>query len=296
MLISKTRILGIILFCLVFMAVESPYVSAGVGGVGGNGGAPGVVGEDGQNGGGGTAQSVAGGGGGGGGGGGANGSSGGAGAGGGLLLKSTSGSISLTGSIDATGGGGSTVNGGTVKIFSTCGTDTSGVTSGRTYVTGSNCPPSSPTLLYPINASNGNTVYTTFQLRSSDPESDYLEYWIDVCADNACSSIIRSICQVNAGTGVPGTCTPSQVGWASQDSQAGAAYKSNSTLTLSTLATLNYQPPLLDANTQYWWRGYAIDPGGSNTWSSASAISTFTTAPTETHVQGNVRFQGNVKL
>ncbi len=161
----------------------------------------------------------------------------------------------------------------------------------RTFTTGDS-PPAPPTLLYPINSSNGSTVFTTFQLRSTEINGDYLEYWIDVCSISNCSSIIRSICQTNSGTGVPGTCIPSQTGWAGQDQQAGTAYSGSPIL--SQIATHNYQAPYLTKNTQFWWRAYAIDPGGSNTWSSASSIATFTTAPTETHIQGNVNIKGGV--
>jgi hypothetical protein len=164
-----------------------------------------------------------------------------------------------------------------------------------TFTTGNDVP-AAPTLLRPINNSSGTSVLTTFNLRSTDLNSDYLKYWIDVCADSGCSSIIRSICQQSTGTNVPGTCTASQTGWAGQDAQAGTAYSSSYSISSSQLATHNFQLPYLAANTQYWWRAYAIDPGGTNTWSSASSIGTFNTAPTETHIQGSVNLRGNVRL
>jgi hypothetical protein len=43
------------------------------------------------------------------------------------------------------------------------------------------------------------------------------------------------------------------------------------------MATYTYQTPALTGNTQYWWRAYAIDPGGTNTFGSASSIFSFTT-------------------
>ncbi len=178
------------------------------------------------------------------------------------------------------------------------GTNTwSPVSATQTFTTGDDSP-APPVLVYPITTSNGNSVSTTFQLRSTENNGDYLHYWIDVCADNLCGSIIRTICQTNTGSNLPSaTCSsPSQTGWSGQDQQAGTAYTGSPSITLSQMAILSYQAPYLTKNTQYWWRGYAIDPGGSNTWSSASAISTFTTAPTETHIQGNIKFQGNVKL
>lgn len=152
----------------------------------------------------------------------------------------------------------------------------------QTFTTGDD-PPSPPELLYPVSESDGNSVFTTFKLHSTENNSDYLRYKIDVCTDSSCNSILRTIDQ-----------TASQTGWSGQDSQTGTAYQGSPTLTTSTIATLNYQPPLLSANTEYWWRGYAIDPGGSNSWSGPSSINSFTTAPTETHIQGNVRLQGNL--
>jgi hypothetical protein len=305
--LSMRKALFIVLAVLAATSLLNSRVYAACGGLGtgGGGGTAGAVAGNGGDGTAGTLGGCASGGGGGGGSGGSGASgAGGTGAGGGLVLKTTSGTVAISGSIDARGGNNSTTNGGSVKIFNTGGcTSTSTVSAGRIYTSGGsgvaangNCIPTAPSLVYPVSSSSGNSVFTTFKLRSGDTEGDYLNYWIDVCADNTCTSVIRSVCQVNSGTGVPGTCTSSQNGWASQDMQTGTAYSSNPTLTLSTLATLNYQPPLLTANTQYWWRGYAIDPGGSNTWSGASTINGFTTAPTETHIQGNVRIQGNVKL
>ncbi|HET9850234.1 MAG TPA: hypothetical protein VFP35_01235 [Candidatus Saccharimonadales bacterium] len=176
------------------------------------------------------------------------------------------------------------------------GTDTwSPASTISTFTTG-DTPPAPPTLLYPVSSSSGNSVYTTFQLRSAEYDSDYLEYWIDVCADSSCNTIVRSICQYNGGTGVPGTCTASQAGWGGQNALSGTAYSGNPNVNSSQLATHSYQAPYLNSNATYWWRAYAIDPGGSNRWSYASAIQSFVTAPTETHIQGNVKIQGNVTL
>jgi hypothetical protein len=167
-----------------------------------------------------------------------------------------------------------------------------------------NLPPAPPTLSQPVNSSSGTSVLTTFNLRTTDGSSDYVNYWIDVCDDATCSTaghIIRRICQISTGSSLPssdgkGTCTSSQTGWAAQDAQAGTAYTASPTLSLSQMAVHSYQPVLLTKNTQYWWRAYAIDPGGSNIWSSSSSINTFTTAPTETHIQGSVNIRGNVNL
>ena len=59
------------------------------------------------------------------------------------------------------------------------------------------------------------------------------------------------------------------------------------------MAVYTYQPAGLAANTQYWWRAYAIDPAGSNVFGPASAIGTFTTAAT---VKSDVNIGGNTTM
>lgn len=139
--------------------------------------------------------------------------------------------------------------------------------SGGTVVT--NSSPSSPTLSNP--SDNATNISTTprFQLRSGDADNDYLRYKIDICSSADCSSIVRTIDQ-----------TASQTGWNGQDAQGGTAYTGDSLITSSTIASYDYQAPALGPNTQYWWRAYAIDPGGTNTFSTASATQSFTTAAT----------------
>ena len=125
-------------------------------------------------------------------------------------------------------------------------------------------PPEPPVLTSPGNATS---TQPTFQLRSADPSvPSYLRYKIEVCSTNNCSSIIRTIDQ-----------TSSQTGWSGQDAQTGTAYAAAAVVTSSTLASHTYQTPALSAGTQYWWRAYAIDPAGSNTWSAASSIDSFIT-------------------
>lgn len=163
----------------------------------------------------------------------------------------------------------------------------------RTFTT--NQTPAAPTLGQPANSATSVLILPEFRLSATDPDSsDYLQYWIDVCSTSDCSSIVRSICQTNSGTGVPGTCgSPSQTGWFSQSLQSVTAYASGQ------IAVHQYQPAALSANTQYWWRAYVIDPGGTNTWSSASAISTFTTGsatPTMVKVLGGTSILGGTKI
>lgn len=129
-----------------------------------------------------------------------------------------------------------------------------------------NTPPTAPDLSLPADNATGISTSPQFQLRATDADGDNLQYKIEVCADAACSSIIRTIDQ-----------TSSQTGWSGQDKAGGTAYTGGTSLAASTLAVHNYQAPSLDNSTQYWWRAYAIDPSGTNAFSPASGIFSFTT-------------------
>lgn len=146
----------------------------------------------------------------------------------------------------------------------------------------SNTSPSSPTLIAPSSGAGNVRGYPAFQLRATDAENDYLRYKIDVCSTSNCSAVVRTIDQ-----------TASQTGWTGQDQASNTAYTGSSTLSGSTIAIHNYQVPGLTASTQYWWRAYAIDPTGSNTFSSASSIIDFTIGPTvNVEVRGGSNIQG----
>jgi N-acetylneuraminic acid mutarotase len=143
-----------------------------------------------------------------------------------------------------------------------------------------------PVLLSPANASTGISTLPELRLVGSDAQSDYLRYRIEVCSTSNCSVVVRTIDQ-----------TASQTGWIGQGTQSGTAYTSGPTPGQSQVAIHNYQTAALSANTQYWWRASSIDPAGTNTWSSASAINTFTTGsatPNQVQIKGNVNIGGNV--
>jgi len=139
-----------------------------------------------------------------------------------------------------------------------------------------NVPPAAPTLSIPTDGDTGTSTTPQFQLRTTDADNDYLRYKIEVCSVADCSAVVRTIDQ-----------TISQTGWSGQDLQSGTAYTSNAVMSSSTMAAYTYQAPALSPATQYWWRAYAIDPGGTNTFSSASAIQTFTTAASPTNNPSN---------
>jgi hypothetical protein len=62
------------------------------------------------------------------------------------------------------------------------------------------------------------------------------------------------------------------------------------------MASHFYQTPTLSPSTQYWWRAYAIDPAGSNAFSSASSIQSFTTGTSAVNVLGGTKIQGGTKI
>lgn len=146
-------------------------------------------------------------------------------------------------------------------------------------------PPSPPVLESPINGQTGVDVAGPFRLRSTDNDSDYLRYKIDICSTSNCSAIVRTIDQ-----------TASQTGWVSQGANSGTAYVSAPLISDAQIAVHFYQPTLLAPNTQYWWRGYAIDPAGTNTFTAASAISTFTTGVPTVKVQGGTTIRGGTNI
>ncbi len=145
-----------------------------------------------------------------------------------------------------------------------------------------NQAPSLPTLTLPTAAQAGVATAPEFRLVSTDPDSDYLRYKIDLCTTADCSSILTTIDQ-----------SSSQVGWKSQSQQNQTAYSSNQT------GIYSYQGAALAPSTQYWWRAYAIDPAGSNISSPASAISSFVTAGSGTlqhSITGGTSIKGGTRI
>jgi hypothetical protein len=143
-------------------------------------------------------------------------------------------------------------------------------------------PPDAPTLISPVGGVTGVGLQPELRLLTTDQDGDYVQYKIEVCSTSNCSSVVRTIDQ-----------TASQTGWLSQGAQSGTAYTSGQT------AIHQYQLPALNPSTQYWWRAYAIDPGGTNTFGVVSAIATFTTGSGVTSkvmVKGGTTIKGGTKL
>ncbi len=165
----------------------------------------------------------------------------------------------------------------------------SGASSINSFTTvAANSTPVAPTLSAPADTTTSASITPSFSLKTTDADNDYLRYKIEVCSTSNCSAIVRTIDQ-----------TASQTGWTGQDTQTSTAYIGNSVIGSSTLATHSYQTPALSYSTQYWWRAYAADPAGTNTFSSASSIFSFTTgiAPTgSTEIRGGVNIQGGTRI
>ena len=112
-----------------------------------------------------------------------------------------------------------------------------------------NDPPNVPTLDSPAHQSTRVEIAPTLKTTATDPESDYVRYKIELCTDLAMTQNCQTFDQ-----------TSSQTGWSGQNAESNTAYTSG------TQASYTIQTPL-SHNQTYFWRSYAIDPGGSNTWS-----------------------------
>ncbi|MFZ5366521.1 MAG: DUF2341 domain-containing protein [Patescibacteria group bacterium] len=121
--------------------------------------------------------------------------------------------------------------------------------------------PNTPSLDSPTNAATNVSLTPALKTTATDTESDYLRYKIQVCTDSGMTQNCQTFDQ-----------TSSQTGWSGQNTQGGTAYTSGTQATYTVQSALS---PL----TTYYWRSYAIDPGGSNIWSTTqSPVYSFTTA------------------
>lgn len=121
-------------------------------------------------------------------------------------------------------------------------------------------PPAAPTLSGPADGAMNVNLLPDLRPRAIDPDGDNMRYKIEICSNSDCSTILRTADQ-----------TASQIGWITQSGNSATTYASGQD------AIYRVQAPAFTANTMYYWRAYAIDPSGSNTWSPASDISAFTT-------------------
>lgn len=151
-----------------------------------------------------------------------------------------------------------------------------------------NYPPLAPTIYSVVNGSTNVPRLPVFQLKSIDYNRDYLRYRIEICTANSwpCASGAITYDQ-----------TSSQTCWTGQDTQAATAYQGRSNLLNSAMAICSLQPAdMLSPNTVYYMRAKAIDPGGSNTYSSYSSVVSFTTSTLEIQIIGGTNIRGGTKV
>ena len=120
-------------------------------------------------------------------------------------------------------------------------------------------PPNTPTLDSPANNAVQILNSPVFKTTASDPNSDYVRYKIQIATDIGITQNVQTFDE-----------TSSQTGWSGQNTQGNTAYTSGSQATYTLQTTLS-------GNTIYYWRSYAIDPGGTNAWSSTQTAYKFTT-------------------
>ncbi len=143
-----------------------------------------------------------------------------------------------------------------------------------------NSPPNTPSLDLPTDTQSNLSLTPVFKTTTTDTNSDNLQYKIEICEDLAMTTNCQTFDQ-----------TSSQTGWSGQNADG------NTTYTSGTQATYTVQTPLVAATT-YYWRSYAIDPLGINTWSSTQGTpysfttSTAPSAPTTPHTEGAVNPTG----
>lgn len=170
--------------------------------------------------------------------------------------------------------------------FSVGGNQTETNTSSTTYRYAAwmiNVAPNTPSLDSPTDTATNQSLTPALKTTTTDTSNDYLRYKIELCTNVGMTTGCQTFDQ-----------TSSQTGWSGQNTQTSTAYTSG------TQATYTIQSAL-SAGTPYYWRSYAIDPGGTNTWSGTQTPRSFTTttaptAPTTPYAEGASNPTGIVDL
>lgn len=144
--------------------------------------------------------------------------------------------------------------------------------------------PQAPIIYAPLNADIGVALAPVIQVRTSDQSADYVQYVVEYCPTNAWP------CAAGGGSFDQ---TLSNTNWKLQDANAGTAYVTSAiTVDSSSMGEYSVQPGVFAPSTTYYLRARAIDPGGSNTYSSYSSTYTFTTGSTDVLIQGGTTING----
>jgi len=149
------------------------------------------------------------------------------------------------------------------------------VTSGGTCV---NSAPGVPSLDSPTDTATNQSVNPSIKTTATDTDADYVQYKIILCENSAMTTNCQTFDQ-----------STSQTGWSGQNANGNTAYTSG------TQGTHTVQTPLQYSFT-YYWKSYAIDPAGTNTWSSTQVSPySFSTqaAPSGSQIPA---FKGGIKI
>ena len=154
-----------------------------------------------------------------------------------------------------------------------------------TFTPPSNSAPNTPTLSTPASGATGISTTPSLTLSTTDVDSDYVRYRIYLYQSDCSTPVSGS--PFTQPSGLP------QTGWSGQDAGPGSNTAYATTPSSGTTATYAYQSTLSNSTT-YCWKADAIDPGGTNTYGTASATQLFTTAAagSSVTVQGGVTIQG----
>jgi hypothetical protein len=123
-----------------------------------------------------------------------------------------------------------------------------------------NNAPEQVTLSSPSDAATNQALQPTLQFSTTDLNSDNLQYYVQVCSNEAMTTNCTNYDQ-----------TSSQTGWSGQNGDSNTTYTSGTTASFQITSAL-------DTGTQYFWRARAKDPSGSDIWGEYSSVFDFTTS------------------
>jgi hypothetical protein len=121
-----------------------------------------------------------------------------------------------------------------------------------------NSSPGAPTENTPVGSAQDISTAPTFTLTATDPESNNIQYRINLYSGGSC-----------AGSATTYNQNSSQSGWSGQNASSSKEYTSGT--------QGGYTASGFSTNTTYSWTSNAIDPEGSNTWGATSTCASFTT-------------------
>lgn len=124
-------------------------------------------------------------------------------------------------------------------------------------------PPNAPSQDAPADTATDVSLTPTFTMTATDPESDALNYEVEIYSNSGCTTVVQTNDQ-----------SVSQTGWSGTNTTCGSP--SRNCYTSGTQGTYLTQSAL-SGSTQYWWKAFAKDPSGSNYYVASSTCKSFTT-------------------